>query len=54
MFPGVTNIYDRELSPTNAAHDTLKLVGMFDSADACFAAVNATSATDGPFNSLIN
>lgn len=51
VFPGYTNIYDREPSPTNATHGTLKFVGIFDTADACFAAVNATSAKDGPFHS---
>ena len=52
VFPDVTNIYDREPSPTNATHGTLKFVGIFDSVDACFAAVNATSAANGPFHSF--
>ena len=31
---------------------TLKFIGEFDSVEDCFAAVNASSATDGPFNSF--
>ena len=52
LFPGYTNIYDREPSPTNVTHGSLKFVGMFDSTEECFAAVNATSAKDGPFHSF--
>ena len=51
VFDGYTNIFDREPSPTNATHGTLKYVGVFDTATECFAAVNATSAKDGPFHS---
>jgi len=51
VFPGYTNIYDRMPSPTNATHGTLKYVGTFETMEACFAAVNKTSATDGPFHS---
>ena len=50
VFPLYTNIYAREPSPTNATHGTLKFIGLFDSADACFAAVNASAA--GPFRSF--
>lgn len=52
VFPGITNIYDREPSPTNVTHGTLKFVGEFESVELCFAAVNATSARDGPFHSF--
>ena len=33
VFPNVTNIYDREPSPTNATHGTLKFVGIFNSVE---------------------
>jgi sucrose-6-phosphate hydrolase SacC (GH32 family) len=49
VFPLFTNIYNREPSPTNVTHGTLKFVGLFESADACFAAVN--HSTEGPFHS---
>ena len=52
VLPGYTNIYNREPAPTNVTHGTLKFVGLFDSVDACFAAVNATSAAQGPFHSF--
>lgn len=51
VFEDYTNIYDREPSPTNVTHGTLKFVGLFDTATECFAAVNATSAKDGPYHS---
>jgi hypothetical protein len=51
VFPGVTNIYNREPSPTNITHGTLHFIGLFDTADECFAAVNASSK-DGPFHSF--
>lgn len=50
VYPLYTNIFGREPSPTNATHGTLKFIGLFDSADACFAAVNASRA--GPFHSF--
>ena len=50
VFDQYTNIYDREPSPTNVTHGTLKFIGLFDTADACFAAVN--KSTDGPFHSF--
>ena len=37
-------------SPTNITHGTLHFIGEFDSAGACFAAVNASKA--GPFHSF--
>ena len=52
VFKGYTNIYDRMPSPTNITHGTIKFIGVFNDADACFAAVNASSATDGPFHSF--
>ena len=45
-----TNIYNRMPSPTNVTHGTLHFIGLFDSAQACFAAVNASK--EGPFNSF--
>ena len=50
VFPGFTNIYDRMPSPTNVTHGTIKFIGLFDTADACFAAVNASK--EGPFHSF--
>ena len=50
VFPGYTNIYNREPSPTNVTHGTLIYIGMFNSTDECFAAVNASKL--GPFNSF--
>lgn len=50
VFPLYTNIYNREPSPTNATHGTLKFIGLFESVDACFAAVNSSKA--GPFHSF--
>ena len=49
VFPQFTNIYNREPSPTNVTHGTLKFIGLFDSAEACFAGVNQSK--DGPFHS---
>jgi len=50
VLPGYTNIYNREPSPTNATHGTLKFVGLYDTVEECFAAVNASSG--GPFHSF--
>ena len=50
VFADYTNIYGREPSPTNATHGTLLYIGMYDSTDECFAAVNAS--TRGPFHSF--
>lgn len=50
VFPEFTNIYDRLPSPTNVTHGTIHFIGLFDSVDACFAAVNASKA--GPFHSF--
>ena len=52
VIRGATNIYKRLKVPTNVTQGTLKFVGTFDSAEDCFAAVNATSAKDGPFHSF--
>jgi len=49
VFPATTNIYNRMPSPTNVTHGTLHFIGLFETADACFAAVNASK--DGPFHS---
>ena len=49
---GATNIYHRIKAPTNVTQGTLKFIGLFDTAQDCFAAVNATSAKDGPFHSF--
>ena len=43
LATGIVNIYNREPSPTNVTHGTLKFVGLFDSVDACFAAVNRSA-----------
>ena len=50
VFAEFTNIYDRLPSPTNVTHGTIHFIGLFDSVDACFAAVNASKA--GPFHSF--
>jgi hypothetical protein len=50
VFPGFTNIYDRMPTPTNVTHGTIHFIGLFETADACFAAVNAS--TEGPFHSF--
>ena len=50
VLPQFTNIYNREPSPTNATHGTLKFIGMYETVEACFAAVN--SSKDGPFHSF--
>merc|ERR1712166_98964 len=50
VYPGYTNIYDREPSPTNVTQGTIKFIGLFDSAEECFGALNAS--TQGPFNSF--
>eukprot|EP01051_Picozoa_sp_SAG22_P000925 SAG22_NODE_30_length_28348_cov_12.488584_22_plen_109_part_00 len=47
VFPGYTNIYNRMPPPTNVTHGTIHFIGLFDSADACFAAVNASMAKAG-------
>ena len=49
VFPATTNIYNRMPSPTNVTHGTIHFIGLFGTADACFAAVNASK--DGPFHS---
>ena len=46
----VKQIYDREPSPTNVTHGTIHFVGIYETADACFAAVNASN--EGPFHSF--
>ena len=48
VFTGYTNIYDRMPSPTNATHGSIHFIGQFDTAEECFAAVNASSATAAP------
>ena len=52
VLPGYTNIYNREPTPTNVTHGTLEFVGVYGSAQACFAAVNASSGARGPFHSF--
>ena len=52
VLPGFTNIYNRMPSPTNQTHGSLIFIGLFDSAVECFAAVNKTSSTGGPFHSF--
>ena len=44
VLAGFTNIYNRMPPPTNETHGTLHFIGEFDTADECFAAVNASNA----------